>query len=785
MRSQWPSTAMRSSDESPGKSFAYSSSACRYSSGGRGRAQGDPLHHQALLGPHLGREGRQDRARLVLLAGEGRGPHPGHLLVELGVLAGRALEEGVEQIAHDRRRRLAGHERVHVDGAHLALGVLAGAEGDVVDADADRSVERPRLAVAGPGPEAPDGGRLIGRAAQLGAEADLARLLEETLQHRARVGRAGDREPAQGVEVDERVDARGVARRQRRGHLVGERRPLGLGPRAHRRWRHVAPAASDHEQGDDQEDAHGEVLHAEPAGREAENQSGQPSSAALLRRAASARAQVAAASCFFSAGASGLRANAARSVARRGSWSRPGGSRRLRAGAGASVSGPGRGGNEEPRQGNYPSPIAIGGGNTRITTTPDFDDDSGSNQAAGTMPVKIPGLIPWGGLMGPRAASCSSVRRTAALNNVAILGYACYTGEGGGGTSATNIQVEWRPPGKLRFYTMDDQTPANYNITQGIDLEAAPASMPALTVDYSGKSLSELMFEAGTRSILTANVFPPAAGKVAAVSWVLPHGDYRLSCIPMKVGSGMFVAHGTNAHSSVEPYTDDHGTTYMAAPGGRFNGAEEANQGGLLYDGNGGMPIIPPKFRPHLAPVKKQYLCDPKLGTAPYPGVLQTASTIGAHAGFDPTLRQLRMAHGRMDGDGSRYPHRGSSDPLETGDFDTGVGLAPDGPYINHPDEGDARSALPYYWNLTLPANSRPAASSPNRLMRGPVDFGSLPSGSSCAGAMADAAIPPGPRHVRSSRASGQGERPSADSARPGALLPVRQLLRSQRPPVP
>jgi uncharacterized protein (TIGR02600 family) len=122
------------------------------------------------------------------------------------------------------------------------------------------------------------------------------------------------------------------------------------------------------------------------------------------------------------------------------------------------------------------------------------------------------------------------------------------------------------------------------------------------------------------------------------------------------------------------------------------------------------------------------------LGTRPPDQVVAVASSGGG-------TRAARFATGRRDGQyaGPQYqpynspntiPNRGSSDPVETGDFDNGVGLCPDGPYMNQPDDGDARdSTYPYYANLLVKSQTNPASFSPNRLVRSAVDFGSIPNG--------------------------------------------------------
>lgn len=71
-------------------------------------------------------------------------------------------------------------------------------------------------------------------------------------------------------------------------------------------------------------------------------------------------------------------------------------------------------------------------------------------------------------------------------------------------------------------------------------------------------------------------------------------------------------------------------------------------------------------------------------------------------------------------------------DPETTGDFDQGVGNAPDGPYINRPDDGDTRglpSGDPYFDNNRDVRETASATFSPNRVIPSPGMLGSLSTG--------------------------------------------------------
>lgn len=91
-------------------------------------------------------------------------------------------------------------------------------------------------------------------------------------------------------------------------------------------------------------------------------------------------------------------------------------------------------------------------------------------------------------------------------------------------------------------------------------------------------------------------------------------------------------------------------------------------------------------------------------------------------------LDALRLDNGR----------RGPAVPEFTGDFDNGMGAAPDGPYGNRPDDGhwaalkEGRAA--YFDNISQTGSTVPPVTltgfAPQRLLPSPVMFGSLPTGS-------------------------------------------------------
>lgn len=333
----------------------------------------------------------------------------------------------------------------------------------------------------------------------------------------------------------------------------------------------------------------------------------------------------------------------------------------------------------------------------------------------GNPPTPIPpSFIPWAGIAGPRV----SASRTVATFDTFV-----YEGAGAGGTNPIPVQLKWVPGEALRVF-MYDGTPEAWNTIQAIEIDLGAGTLQ-MNAEYTGQNINTLMTQ--TVNQPTASFPPP---KLSVTSFVVPHGDYRLTTIPMQVERGIFVPHGTNKHSLVEPIlTGGRNAQYV-----KCFGAVLAPPTDKLLAGPG-IPAMDDAYAPHFAPVDQQFLCREDLGTMPVSGVLTVASS------STNQLRKLRMAHGRRDGQyrGPQYkpfsaantiPNRGSSDPLETGDFDNGVGLCPDGPYMNQPDDGDARDqSYPYYQNLSRIAQVNPATFSPNRVLRSAVDFGSIPSG--------------------------------------------------------
>ena len=338
---------------------------------------------------------------------------------------------------------------------------------------------------------------------------------------------------------------------------------------------------------------------------------------------------------------------------------------------------------------------------------------------------RIPAHIPWGGNAGPRVSGFTAT-------TVASFAPIIYDGPGAGETSGVTIALKWKLGEVLRIAVYDEGGANVSNITQIIDL--ADDGDIKLSANYTGKNfaLYNASPEVNGLGPLNQNApqFPP--NKTTFSSFVVPHGDYRLTTIPLRVERGIFVPHASGENSFTEPLVVGGSDAIMV----KLPTAKMSQIPLLTSTG----PPIPEKYAPHFAPSK---LPSIDLGAKPNQNVINVASR-------DPNRAQL-FSHGRRDGvyqftdtlasqGAPRYardwakpnkiPNRGSSDPVETGDFDNGIALAPDGPYINSADDGDARDATrPYFARLTDPAVGNPASFTPNRVMRSPVEFGSLPSG--------------------------------------------------------
>ena len=235
----------------------------------------------------------------------------------------------------------------------------------------------------------------------------------------------------------------------------------------------------------------------------------------------------------------------------------------------------------------------------------------------------------------------------------------------------------------LSFYDTPESAEsrrASGDLVQTIVVEAPPISnqslrLPSLPEDGMPTTLKK-------RWLAAVQGGPWLSNGDVLQSLVPNHGDYRLIAGKRFVGAQAFVAHPNwgktpLAHQLVEPT----GKPVLGSSLGRQS------------------------YIPALATRSDQ----------PPPDYLHTS-------GF---------GQNRLDGG-----YRGPCHPHLTGDFDNGVGSAPDGPYINRPDDGESRGYQlgdPYFDvpnpNGNVLPQVNPVSFGPQRMLPSPVMFGSLPTG--------------------------------------------------------
>jgi hypothetical protein len=350
-----------------------------------------------------------------------------------------------------------------------------------------------------------------------------------------------------------------------------------------------------------------------------------------------------------------------------------------------------------------------------------FGFNSSTNPTARPLPKDSGGgggILPLGGMGGPRLTFNPNTTNA----NFATARPFIFIANGPADVGATFAINPFLP---VRIMNLDG--PNSGDVVQAVDLLLPTDFFSGITGGTpTGKTLKTFATEWAIGA-----PFPDP--KVSVRSFVVPHGDYRLTVTPSRVDGDVFVpvaGYGASdqAHAFYEMNNKPERRGLLSSP---------------RWSPEGIIDIL--KVRDCIQPAPKGANVA-KLTSLPLPDY--DLSRSGGMAGFlaqDPELltsssmnplRQAKFAHARRDGRGI-VANRGSSDPTETGDFDTGMAGLPDGPYMNYPDEGDRRKSDSYYKKLftTVPRRGVAQAGleaqrfSPNFLVRSPVDFGSIPTG--------------------------------------------------------
>ncbi len=337
--------------------------------------------------------------------------------------------------------------------------------------------------------------------------------------------------------------------------------------------------------------------------------------------------------------------------------------------------------------------------------------------------------IPWGGMMGSRHWSAGTITSQITAGDMTLFPPLIIEGEA--------LQVLYQNAGRLlRLYVFDGTSDSDSNIIQSIDLTpfTDAVSVPGVPTGLNlANIIKRNVFGASDGPAHPANNLGlwPTRG-VTAITWTVPHGDYRLTTTPIRVKEKVFVPMTTNEHTAVEATNDGKYFVYRDAKLksntiGAGNTITTASGSRLMHiPATASFPVD--SFTPPLNPA-----------------VLGHSSLVGNTGKNTPeSNRSRQFTHGRLDGVATSnptttppVPFRGSSDPLETGDFDNGTGPCPDGPYANHTDDGDWRPAgggVPYFSPSSLTTQLTPPVKAISnriayRTVRSPVDFGSIPTG--------------------------------------------------------
>ncbi len=336
--------------------------------------------------------------------------------------------------------------------------------------------------------------------------------------------------------------------------------------------------------------------------------------------------------------------------------------------------------------------------------------------------------VAWGGTLGVRSLS----ERVIQFRPIVV------SSDSGGEENLLTFSGTMEPPNdsgrrQLKLAVYDDPGSATSgragrgDLLQVIPLEfpalggPVPSSLrlPKLPDDSTAPTLEKRLraaFRSGARLFAATDVVQSlvpahgdlrliaAASHLEAPSRSLPNGNHPV-----------FVAHplwgqSAQAHSLKEPSLDGRRKILSRAPG--LADPDNPSSLGYFHDlrlAAGLTPDVPVRFN----------------------DMQQTM-----HAADGSSLLQLNASAAadwnRLDG-----MRRGAARPDVTGDFDNGVGCAPDGPYINRPDDGNLRpltsNGLSYFTSTPNKAGCVPPVSadvfSACRQIPSAVMFGSLPTG--------------------------------------------------------
>lgn len=349
-----------------------------------------------------------------------------------------------------------------------------------------------------------------------------------------------------------------------------------------------------------------------------------------------------------------------------------------------------------------------------------------------TTPVRSE-LINWGGQIGPKAffggdsingANTAPIRNG---QNIALVSR-FFASEVAGASLATNATV---PLSTYNVIVYDSPSIGSGNSVQCFKLRL-PDNVTIPIEDLTPHPVHPVLgkFAGAFAKPQKQPVFDPSFHRV--YSYVVPHGDFRLTQGAMNVDADVLRPHEGNP---LGPWTGgDPGVDIEGRPGkiGTHSmwepvSSNSLNQSptlsfarfGLVTMQTGGKASLdyPPGVPTYLPHAKAASLLDTQVYTPAPTNLINQSSSIPERA--------ARFGYCRRD----TVVFRGSCDPADTGDFDNGIANCPDGPYVNHPDDGDNRSSEPYYTRLYEPYRKSASTFSPNRMIPSSVMFGSIPTG--------------------------------------------------------